>query len=170
MSGRFEDRVAFITGGARGQGRSHAVRFAEEGADVVVVDLGDHDLQTVGYPLPTPDDLDETVRLVEATGRRALGVTADVRDLGAMAHAVDASLEAFGKIDILAANAAICTFSPVASMTRRTWDETIDVNLSGAFNSIRAVVPHMLERGSGRIIATASGGRTSPTTRRPSGA
>jgi SDR family mycofactocin-dependent oxidoreductase len=154
--GSFEGKIAFITGGARGQGRSHAVRFAQEGADVVVSDLGGSALETVGYALPDAGDLAETVRLVEQTGKRALGVPADVRSPEQLAAAVDQTLEAFGQIDILVVNAAICTFSPIATMERNVWQETIDVNLNGAFNTVRAAVPSMIERGTGRVIATAS--------------
>jgi SDR family mycofactocin-dependent oxidoreductase len=153
---RFEGRVAFVTGGARGQGRSHAIRFAQEGADVVVVDLGGRDIESVPYRLSSADDLTDTARLVEAEGRRALSRVADIRVPAELEAAVADALEAFGQIDILAANAGICTFSPIAEMEPHVWREMIDVNLTGTYNSIRAVVPHMIERGYGRVVATAS--------------
>jgi SDR family mycofactocin-dependent oxidoreductase len=145
-----------ITGAARGQGRSHAVRFAQEGADVVALDIPGGRLATVPYPLAAEDDLAETVRLVEATGRRAVACVADVRDAGAVDAAVAAGLEAFGRIDVLAANAGICTFHPIDGMPAEVWQEMIDINLTGVFNAVRAVVGHMIERGSGRIVATSS--------------
>jgi len=155
--GRFEGHVAMITGAARGQGRSHAVRFAAEGADVVLLDLpAEIELATVPYPTAGEDDLAETVRLVEAQGRRALACAADVRDAAAVDAAAAAGLEAFGRIDVLAANAGICTFHPIDGMPADVWQEMIDVNLNGVFHAVRAVVPHMVARGSGRIVATSS--------------
>ena len=153
---RFDGKVAFITGAARGQGRSHALRFAAEGADVVLCDLGGDDLETVGYTLPTREDLEETKRLVEGIGRRALAFPVDVRDGEQLIDAADQALHAFGAIDVLVVNAAICTFSELAAMSRRVWDETVDVNLGGAFNTVRAVLPSMIERRSGSVVATAS--------------
>jgi SDR family mycofactocin-dependent oxidoreductase len=154
--GRFNGQVAMITGAARGQGRSHAVRFAQEGADVVVLDIPGARLATVPYPLPGADDLAETVALVEAAGGRAVACVADVRDAAAVDAAVAAGLEAFGRIDVLAANAGICTFHPIDGMPAEVWQEMIDINLTGVFNAVRAVTGHMIERGSGRIVATSS--------------
>ena len=152
----FEGKVALITGAARGQGRSHAIRFAKAGADVIIIDLGDRQLETVGYPLSTADDLAETARLVEGLGRRAHAYHADVRDFAALQEVVEAGLSAAGQIDILIVNAAICTFSPLATMSQEMWHEMVDVNLTGAFNTIRSVIPHMLARNTGRVVATAS--------------
>ena len=155
---RFEDKVVMVTGAARGQGRSHALRFAAEGADVIVCDW-DHSrpIETAPYPLPGPAELEQTAELVRSTGRRALACPADVRDLDALTAASARGMDEFGRIDILVANAAICTFSPLASMSAQMWAETIDINLTGVFNVCRAAVPHILEGGrGGRVIATAS--------------
>jgi SDR family mycofactocin-dependent oxidoreductase len=153
---RFVDRVVFITGAARGQGRSHAVRFAREGADVVLCDLGDAQIDSVPYPLAGSADLEETRRLVEAEGHQALSCVVDVRDSDQLASAVTRALDTFGRIDVLVANAGIAGISTIAEMSDAEWDDMIAVNLSGVFRSIRAVLPHMIERGQGRIVATSS--------------
>lgn len=155
--GNLDGQIAFITGGARGQGRSHAVHLASEGADIVIVDsLKDN--ATTPYAMANQGDLDETVRLVEAQGRQAFARQVDVRDLEALTAFADEVVEKFGKIDILLANAGIMTAVPVAEMTAGVWAETIDINLTGVFNSFRAVLPHMINAGYGRIVATSSGG------------
>ena len=154
---RFTDQVVLVTGAARGQGRTHAVRFAREGADVVLLDLPPGAaLETVPYPLPEPGDLAHTAALVEAEGRAALACPADLRDADRVDAAVAAALERFGRIDVLVANAGICTFHPIAGMPTEVWREMLDVNLTGVFHAVRAVVPTMLEQGSGRIVATSS--------------
>jgi SDR family mycofactocin-dependent oxidoreductase len=154
--GRVSGKVALITGGARGQGRSHAVRLAEEGADVALVDVCS-DLPTVRYSLATKDDLAETVELVEACGRRALAFEADVRDLAALEAAVAEALATFGKIDIIVANAGILTFGTTWELSEAQWSEMIGVNLDGAWKTIRAAVPPMIEAGKGgSIILTSS--------------
>ena len=156
--GRVRDKVAFITGVGRGQGRSHAVRLAEEGADIIGVDSLEPDGHAP-YPLATQDDLDETVALVEKTGRRMLGIKADVRDRAALQAAVDMGVAEFGRLDIVAANAGI---SPVGGMTweipAEEWGAVIDVNLTGVFNTVAVTVPAMLAAGNGgSIILTSSG-------------
>jgi SDR family mycofactocin-dependent oxidoreductase len=148
-------RVAVITGGARGQGRSHARALARLGADVALCDLA-HDLASVGYPLATPDDLAETVALVEAEGRRCVPVVADVRDLGAMVDFVDLAHAELGSVDILVANAGISTMGSICTMDATAWSETIDTNLGGVFNAMRAAAPHMRRNRWGRIIAISS--------------
>jgi SDR family mycofactocin-dependent oxidoreductase len=153
--GRFDGKTVFITGGARGQGRSHAVAFAREGADIVVCDAV-APIDTVPYDLPTPDDLDETVRQVEDLDRRCVAEQADVRDRAAVESVVERGIAEFGKIDICLANAGIFTFSTIADMDDTTWNTMIDVNLTGVFHTLRAVLPSMREQGSGRIIATSS--------------
>ncbi|MBN8866482.1 MAG: mycofactocin-coupled SDR family oxidoreductase [Solirubrobacterales bacterium] len=154
--GRFEGRKVLVTGGARGQGRNHALRFAREGADVAVIDSVAGEIETVPYPIAEPEDLDRTVELIEAEGRSALAEVADVRSAEQMDGAVARIAERFGRIDVLVVNAGICTFGPIESMDRDLWQTMIDVNLTGAFNSVRPVVPLMLEHGFGRIVATSS--------------
>lgn len=155
--GKLDGQVAFITGGARGQGRSHAVLLASEGADIVVCDILE-DNKTTPYPMSTQADMDETVRLVEKQGRRCLARKADVRNLDELVAVADEAVREFGKIDILLANAGIMTAAPVAEMSPEVWGETIDINLTGVFNSFRAVLPHMIKAGYGRVVATSSGG------------
>lgn len=156
--GRVQGKVAFITGVARGQGRSHAVRLAEEGADIVGVDSLVPD-EFAPYPLGTQEDLDETTELVEKTGRRMLGIRADVRDRAALAAAVQAGVDEFGRLDIVSANAGI---SPVGGMTwdlpAAEWQAVIDVNLTGVFNTVAVTVPAVQAAGNGgSIILTSSG-------------
>ncbi len=151
----FAGRVALITGGARGQGRSHARELARLGADIAVTDLC-RDLDTVGYALSTPDDLAETVRLVEEQGRRCVSAVADVRDLGAMVAFADEVHSELGSVDILVANAGISTLGSICTMDAAQWAETIDTNLTGVFNAMRACAPHMRRRRWGRIIGISS--------------
>jgi SDR family mycofactocin-dependent oxidoreductase len=147
-----------ITGAARGQGRSHAVRFAAEGANVILCDWdGERPIETVPYPLPETAELEETATLVREAGGEALVCRADVRDGEAMQASAARGVERFGRLDVLVANAAICSFGPVATMSSTLWSETIDINLSGVFNSCRAAVPHMIAGAAGgRVIATSS--------------
>jgi len=153
--GRLSGKVALITGGARGQGRSHAVTFAREGADIVTCDLVSQ-VATVPYPMSVPDDLNETVKLVEEQDRRCVAMQADVRDTAQLQAVVDRGIAEFGKIDILIANAGIVAPVPLPDITDDDWSDMIDIDLTGVFKSVRAVAPHMIERRSGRIIATAS--------------
>ncbi|WP_109524070.1 MULTISPECIES: mycofactocin-coupled SDR family oxidoreductase [Nocardia] len=153
--GELDDRVAVITGGARGQGRAHAITMANAGADIVVCDI-DEEIATVPYPLGTGDDLAATVESVEKAGRRCVAIKADVRSRDQMNAVAERAMEEFGRIDILVANAGIATYSTVASMDERMWQDIIDVNLTGVFHSVRAVVPYMIERRWGRVIATSS--------------
>jgi SDR family mycofactocin-dependent oxidoreductase len=151
----FAGRVAVITGGGRGQGRSHAVELARLGADVAVCDLCE-DLSSIGYSLARPNDLDQTARLVEEHGRRSMTSVTDVRDLGAMVAFVDRVAEVLGSVDILVANAGVSAMGSLLTMDARQWSETIDTNLTGVFNSIRAVAPHMRRQSWGRIIGISS--------------
>ncbi|QJY46144.1 mycofactocin-coupled SDR family oxidoreductase [Pseudonocardia broussonetiae] len=153
--GKFDGKVVLITGGARGQGRSHAVAFAREGADIAFCDIAAQ-LDSVPYPMARPEDLDETVKLVEELDRRCVAVTADVRDPGQVQGFVDRALTELGRVDVLLANAGVFTFSTIAEMSDDVWREMIDVNLTGVFHAMRAVLPAMIEQGSGRIIATSS--------------
>ena len=131
MPGRVEGKVAFITGAGRGQGRSHAVRLAAEGADIIAVDIC-HDVEGA-LPMSTPEDLAETVKLVEALDRRIVARQADVRDFDALKAAVDAGVEELGRLDIVLANAGIASAGgPVETMAAGSWKDTIDINLTGA--------------------------------------
>lgn len=155
--GRFEGKVAFITGGGHGQGRIHAVRFAEEGADVVVVDVCQQVDSAVPFPMADEDELKRTAQLVEERGGRCIARQADVRDVSALRAVADEAVSVFGGIDIAVANAGIISFQNFDEITDDTWDAVIDVNLKGVWNTIRAVVPAMKAgRRGGSIIATSS--------------
>ena len=151
----FQGRVALITGGARGQGRSHAVALAERGADIVLCDRCE-DSAAVNYPLATAADLDETAELVRATGRRCLTAKADTADRAAMDALVAEAESEFGRIDIAVANAGVSVAAPVQSLTQEQWSEAIGSNLTGVFNTVGAVAPGMIRRGYGRIVTISS--------------
>ena len=155
LDGQFAGRVAVITGGARGQGRSHAVELARQGADIALVDRC-ADLGTVTYPLATPGDLAETVRLVEAEGRRCIAEVADVRHLEAMIAFVNGVVDEFGSVDILVANAGISTLGSIFELDAEGWSETVDTNLTGVFNALRAAAPHMRRQHFGRMVTISS--------------
>ncbi|HEV3264312.1 MAG TPA: mycofactocin-coupled SDR family oxidoreductase [Acidimicrobiales bacterium] len=148
-------RVAVITGGARGQGRSHALELARLGADVAICDLCE-DIATIGYPLSTRDDLAETAKLVDAAGRRCVSEVVDVRDLGAVIAFVDEVQTSLGSVDIMVANAGVTAIGSICDMTAAQWGDVIDINLTGVFNAIRAASPHMRKQRSGRIIGISS--------------
>jgi SDR family mycofactocin-dependent oxidoreductase len=154
-AGPLGGHVALVTGAARGQGRSHAIGLARDGADVVICDI-DEGIPTVPYPLPGPADLKETARLVEATGRNCLSVTCDIRDSAAVGALVGRAIDRFGKLDIVVANAGIASFGRVQDLTDELWNDVISVNLTGTFHTMRAALPHMISRQYGRIVATAS--------------
>ncbi|MGW2516894.1 mycofactocin-coupled SDR family oxidoreductase [Streptomyces sp. NPDC001617] len=149
--GRVDGKVAFITGAARGQGRSHAVRLAEEGADIIAVDIC-RDFQTVGYPMATPEDLKETVRLVEEQGRRIVARQADVRDSAALRAALESGLAELGGLDIVVAQAGIAPLRGEPKL--QAWCDAIDVDLIGTINAIQISLPHLREGAS--VIATGS--------------
>jgi SDR family mycofactocin-dependent oxidoreductase len=153
--GRVEGKVAFITGAARGQGRSHALRLAEEGADIIAVDICAQ-LDTVPYPLATPEDLAQTVKEVESLDRRIVAVPADVRDAAALRDAVERGVAELGRLDIVCANAGICTIQAWDEVTPAVWQDTLDTNLTGVWNSMVVAVPHLIAAGGGSIIATSS--------------
>jgi len=154
--GVLDGKVAFITGAARGQGRAHALRLARDGADIIGVDLPGP-LKSVGYPMATRADLDETVRAVEALGRRMLAFAGDVRDSAALRRAVDEGVAELGRLDIVLANAGIGSFATAEMMSDDAWDEMIDINLSGAFRAVRPAIPHLKRHGDGgSIILTGS--------------
>jgi SDR family mycofactocin-dependent oxidoreductase len=153
---RVAGKVAFITGAARGQGRAHAVRLAQEGADIIAVDVC-HGFDSVAYDGATEADLAETVRQVEALDRRIVAQQADVRDLASIQAAVDAGLAQFGQIDIVIANAGIASFGPAVALTEEMWQDVIDINLTGVWKTVKATVPSMIERGQGgSVILTSS--------------
>jgi SDR family mycofactocin-dependent oxidoreductase len=155
MGGRVEGKVAFITGAGRGQGRSHAVRLAEEGADIIAVDIC-RDYETTLYPMSSEADLAETVRLVEALDRRIIATTTDVRDATALSAAVEAGVGELGRLDIVCANAGICTVQTWDEVTPQIWSDTLDTNLTGVWNTIVAGTPHLIAAGGGSIICISS--------------
>ncbi len=156
--GQLAGRVAFVTGAARGQGRSHAVRLAEEGADIIALDLC-RSVDWMTYPLAGPDDLAETAALVEKAGRRIVARQADVRDLPGVQAVVTEGVRELGRLDIVCANAGII---PPPALTWELdvdqWREVVDVNLNGVFITVKAAVPAMIEAGHGGSIALTSSG------------
>lgn len=157
MAGRLEGKVALVSGAARGQGRSHAVRLAQEGADVIAFDVC-RQLDTVPYPMATPDDLRETVAQVEELDRRIVAREADVRDLSSLQGVVDDGVRELGRLDVVCANAGIATFTDNTwSLDEETWNEMIAVNLTGVWKTVKAAAPRMIEAGNGgAIILTSS--------------
>ena len=153
--GRVEGKVAFITGAARGQGRSHAIRLAQEGADIIAVDICDA-IPGVGYPAATEEDLAQTVKEVEALDRRIIATKADTRDRDAMKDAIDSGVAALGHLDIVVGNAGICITKPWDEVTPEIWRNTIDINLTGTWNTVQLAAPHLIKAGGGSIILTSS--------------
>jgi SDR family mycofactocin-dependent oxidoreductase len=149
-------RTAVITGAARGQGRAHAVKLASCGVDVALLDICAQ-VETVPYDGATPEDLEETVRLVEKEGVKALPFQVDVRDGAGVKAAVDSVLGEWGRVDFLVANAGILSYGKVHELSDQEWDATVRTHLYGAFNAVRAVLPSMMEAGFGRIVGTTSG-------------
>src|SRR6202451_3865326 len=160
MAGRVEGKVAFITGAARGQGRAHAVRLAQEGADIIAVDICKQ-IETVPIPLSTPEDLAETADLVKGHNRRIFTAEVDVRDYDALKAAVDSGVEQLGRLDIIVANAGIGNGGETLDQTsEEDWTEMIDINLSGVWKTVKAGVPHILagDRGGSIILTSSVGG------------
>jgi SDR family mycofactocin-dependent oxidoreductase len=156
MTGRVEGKVAFITGAARGQGRSHAVTLAREGADIIAVDIAKQ-VDSVPYPMATPEDLAETVRQVEALDRRIVATQADVRDYDALKEALDDGVARLGRLDIVSANAGIVSYGTLAELPEQTWQDMIDVNLTGVWHAAKAAIPHLRAGGrGGSMILTSS--------------
>ena len=154
--GQLDGKVAFITGIARGQGRSHALTLAEEGADIIGLDLCGPLSSTV-YPASTAGDLEETVRLVEATGRRIVAEQADVRDLAQVEKVFQQGIEAFGHVDFVVANAGIFASGKFWEITPSAWQEMLDINLTGVWNTVRTAAPSMIARNrGGSIVITGS--------------
>jgi len=156
MAGRLEGKVALISGAARGQGRSHAVRLAQEGADIIAFDVCQQ-LPTVGYKMATPEDLKETAKQVEDLDRRIIAREADVRDGAAVRALVEEGVAELGRLDIVSANAGIATFVPNAwEMEDDVWEETIAVNLTGVWKTLKAAIPAMIDAGNGGAIVITS--------------
>jgi SDR family mycofactocin-dependent oxidoreductase len=151
MVGRLDGKVALVTGAARGQGRSHAVRLAGEGADIIAVDIC-RQIESVPYPMSTPDDLAETERLVKELGQRVHAVVADVRDLGGLQSAVAAGVASVGPLDIVVANAGIGSIAAENQDHERTFRDTMEVDVFGVWNTISAAAPGMIARGAGGSI------------------
>ena len=152
---RFTNQVAFITGAARGQGRAEAVRLAEEGADIIAVDIC-RKLDSTVYPGATPEDLAETVRLVEGLGRRIIATEADIRDFPGLSAALTDGVAELGRLDVVIANAGICSANLSWEITPEQWQETIDVNLTGTFHTAKAAIPILIEQGTGGCIIMTS--------------
>lgn len=153
--GRLDGKVAFVTGAARGQGRSHALRMAQEGADIVAIDIAKQ-IDTVPYPIGRPEDLEETVRQVEALDRRIVASQADTRDYDAVKNALDDGVAQLGRLDIVAANAGIFTEGRLEDLTDEQWDDTLDTNLKGVWHTAKAAIPHLRAAGGGSMILTSS--------------
>ncbi len=154
--GLVDGKVALVTGAGRGQGRSHALKLASEGADVIAVDIGGGRVETIPYELASEADLDSTVKEIEGMGRRAVKAIADVRSLSDLQAAVDAGLSELGRIDIVCANAGIGSWGVAWEMTEQQWKDMIDINLTGVFNTTRAALPSMVERGEGGSVVLTS--------------
>ena len=159
MTGRVEGKVALITGAARGQGRAHAVRLAREGADVIAIDICEQ-IEHVNYPMSTPEDLTETVKLVESAGQRVVSARVDVRNLAALKSAVTDGVEKLGRLDIIIANAGVGPEpAQLHNLAENLWQDMLDINLSGVWKTINAGVEHMLAGGrGGSIVLTSSVG------------
>jgi hypothetical protein len=148
--------VAFVTGAARAQGRAHAVRLAAEGADIIALDICASASNTVTYTPATPEDLNETVRLVEAEGRKILARAGDIRDDPTVRQLVADGVEQFGRLDIVVANAGVLGWGRVWELTDEQWDTVIGVNLTGTWRTLRAAIPAMIEAGNGGSIVVVS--------------
>ena len=155
--GQLDGKVAFITGAARGQGRSHAVLLAEEGADIIGLDILEQ-VPSVVPPMSTQEDLDETIKLVEKTGRRMIGVKGDVRNRADIQRALDLGLAEFGRLDIVLANAGIfaVNLKPFGKNSEQAWQDSLDIILTGTWNTLQLVAPIMVEQGNGGAIVITS--------------
>ncbi|ORW85489.1 MULTISPECIES: mycofactocin-coupled SDR family oxidoreductase [unclassified Mycobacterium] len=163
--GSLQGRVAFVTGAARAQGRSHAVRLAREGADIIALDICARASDTLSYTPATPEDLSETVRLVEAEGRKVLAREVDIRDDAALRQLVADGVEQFGRLDVLVANAGVLGWGRVWELTDEQWDTVIGINLTGTWRTLRAAIPAMIEAGNGGsivVVSSAAGLKATP--------
>jgi (+)-trans-carveol dehydrogenase len=156
MAGRVAGKVAFITGAGRGQGRSHAIRLAQEGADIIAVDLC-ADVDSAPYAMSTPEDLAQTVKEIEALDRRIAATQADVRDFEALEAALDDGVSQLGRLDIVSANAGIASYGQAVDLTEQSWQDMIDTNLTGVWHTAKAAIPHLKAGGrGGSIVITSS--------------
>ncbi|MGH3957799.1 mycofactocin-coupled SDR family oxidoreductase [Mycobacterium sp.] len=165
VSGTLQGRVAFVTGAARGQGRSHAVRLAREGADIIALDICAPASDILTYRAATPEDLAETVRAVEAEGRKVLAREADVRDDAALRQLVADGAEQFGRLDIVVANAGVLNWGRLWELSDEQWNTVIDTNLTGTWRTLRAAIPAMIEAGKGGsiiVVSSAAGLKATP--------
>lgn len=155
MGDRVSGKVALVTGAARGQGRAHALRLASEGAAVIVVDVC-APLRSVPYDSATPEDLAETVRLVEKTGRRVISGIVDVRDLEQLRGIVDGAVAQLGRLDVVVANAGIVVPKPWDQVTPQIYEDTISTNVTGVWNTVMVGAPHLVKAGGGSVILISS--------------
>ncbi|BBX45671.1 mycofactocin-coupled SDR family oxidoreductase [Mycobacterium cookii] len=165
MTGRLADKVAFITGAARGQGRAHAVRLAREGADIIAVDIAGKLPACVPYDSATPEDLAETVRLVEATGRRIIASANDIRDFDGLREAVDDAVASLGRLDVIVANAGISSPQAWNEITPESFRDVLDVNVTGTWNTVMAGARQIIDGGRGGsiiLISSAAGLKMQP--------
>jgi len=165
MTGRLTDKVAFITGAARGQGRAHAVRMAREGADIVAVDIAGKLPSCVRYDSATPEDLAETVRLVEAAGRRIIASAIDVRDFDGLRDVVSSAAATLGRLDIIVANAGITAPEAWNEITPESFRDVMEVNVTGTWNTVMAGAQQIIDGGRGGsiiLISSAAGMKMQP--------
>lgn len=155
MAGQFAGKVAFVTGAARGQGRSHAVRFAEEGADIIAVDIC-RQIDSVAYPMSTPEDLEETVNLVEKTGQRIIAEVADVRDFERLSQILENGVAELGRLDFVLANAGIAPGVGPQANSLSAYTDAVSVLLDGVYFTVEAALPHLLAHGEGGAIVITS--------------
>jgi SDR family mycofactocin-dependent oxidoreductase len=153
--GRLDGKVAFVTGAARGQGRSHALRMAQEGADIIAIDIEDQ-IGTVPYAMSTAADMAETVKQIEALDRRIVASKADVRDFEQVKKALDDGVAQLGKLDIVSANAGIFSFGTMEELSEQEFDDMLDVNLKGVWHAAKAAIPHLRANKGGSMILTSS--------------
>jgi SDR family mycofactocin-dependent oxidoreductase len=165
MTGRLTDKVAFITGAARGQGRAHAVRMAREGADIIAVDIAGKLPSCVPYDSATPEDLAETIRLVEGANRRIVASVVDIRDFDGLREAVDEGVAAFGRLDVIVANAGIAAPQVWNEITPESFRDVLDVNVTGTWNTVMAGAQKIIDGGRGGsiiLISSAAGLKIQP--------
>jgi (+)-trans-carveol dehydrogenase len=153
--GRLDNKVALITGAARGQGRSHAIRLAEEGADIIAVDICEQ-IDTVYFPMSGEEDLAETVELVERLDRRIVAAKADVRDEHGLDEVVQQAVDQLGRLDIVLASAGIGAFGPALKTTEQEWDDVVDVDLKGVWHTAKIGAKHIIAGGDGGSIVMTS--------------